>query len=250
MAASIGVDRDRRRHGPPRPPQHPLQRHGQAVPRRSSTSSPAARPTRPTSAARATSNTTSAPRRTASSTATRSICRCCPTRRISRRSIRSCSARPARSQTIKGDTQGDTVLPMLLHGDAAFAGQGVVWECLSFSGLPRLRDRRHHPFHHQQPGRLHHQPAIRALLALSVGRRQGHPGADPPRQRRRPRSGHLLLQAGDRVPPALQPRHRHRHVVLPPLRPQRGRRAELHPAADVCRDQAAPADQRSSTASG
>jgi 2-oxoglutarate dehydrogenase E1 component len=27
-------------------------------------------------------------------------------------------------------------MPILLHGDAAFAGQGVVWECLSFSGLP------------------------------------------------------------------------------------------------------------------
>ena len=39
-------------------------------------------------------------------------------------------------QTIKDDKQGDKVLPMLLHGDAAFAGQGVVWECLSFSGLP------------------------------------------------------------------------------------------------------------------
>jgi 2-oxoglutarate dehydrogenase E1 component len=39
-------------------------------------------------------------------------------------------------QNIKGDPHGDKVLPMLLHGDAAFAGQGVVWECLSFSGLP------------------------------------------------------------------------------------------------------------------
>jgi len=39
-------------------------------------------------------------------------------------------------QTIKGDGDGDKVLPVLLHGDAAFAGQGIVWECLSFSGLP------------------------------------------------------------------------------------------------------------------
>jgi 2-oxoglutarate dehydrogenase E1 component len=38
--------------------------------------------------------------------------------------------------TYEGDKHGKKVLPMLLHGDAAFAGQGVVWECLSFSGLP------------------------------------------------------------------------------------------------------------------
>src|SRR3546814_5332227 len=27
-------------------------------------------------------------------------------------------------------------LPVLIHGDAAFAGQGIVWECFGFSGLP------------------------------------------------------------------------------------------------------------------
>ena len=40
------------------------------------------------------------------------------------------------AQTIKGDSDGDTVLPILLHGDAAFAGQGIVAECFGFSGLP------------------------------------------------------------------------------------------------------------------
>jgi 2-oxoglutarate dehydrogenase E1 component len=39
-------------------------------------------------------------------------------------------------QTMSGDKEGDTVLPVLLHGDAAFAGQGIVAECFGFSGLP------------------------------------------------------------------------------------------------------------------
>ncbi len=42
------------------------------------------------------------------------------------------------NQTIRDDLgKGNhtQVLPVLLHGDAAFAGQGIVWECLGFSGI-------------------------------------------------------------------------------------------------------------------
>ncbi len=42
------------------------------------------------------------------------------------------------NQTIRDDigkTKHEQVLPVLLHGDAAFAGQGIVWECLGFSGV-------------------------------------------------------------------------------------------------------------------
>jgi 2-oxoglutarate dehydrogenase E1 component len=39
-------------------------------------------------------------------------------------------------QTARKDEERREVLPVLLHGDAAFAGQGIVWECFGFSGLP------------------------------------------------------------------------------------------------------------------
>ncbi len=40
------------------------------------------------------------------------------------------------NQTARDDLEHHAqVLPVLLHGDAAFAGQGIVWECLGFSGI-------------------------------------------------------------------------------------------------------------------
>ena len=39
-------------------------------------------------------------------------------------------------QTYRDDlSDHEQVLPVLIHGDAAFAGQGIVWECLGFSGI-------------------------------------------------------------------------------------------------------------------
>lgn len=42
-------------------------------------------------------------------------------------------------QAQRGDEEGTMVMPMLLHGDAAFAGQGVIPETLMMSELPGYR---------------------------------------------------------------------------------------------------------------
>ena len=42
-------------------------------------------------------------------------------------------------QRLRGDTQRKRVLPILIHGDAAMAGQGIVAEVFNFSKLPGYR---------------------------------------------------------------------------------------------------------------
>ena len=61
-----------------------------------------------------------------------------------RSSIRWSSARHARKQDQRGRRRGDTalrkkVIPLLVHGDAAFAGQGLVAETLNLSRLDGYR---------------------------------------------------------------------------------------------------------------
>ncbi len=101
------------------------------------------------------------------------------------------------------------------------------------AGARRLHGRRHDPHHPEQPGRVHHRPRGRALDDLGVRPGEGLRRTDHPRQRRRRRGLHLGGPARVRVPPGVRTRRADRPDRLPALRPQRGRRARLHPARDV-----------------
>ena len=112
------------------------------------------------------------------------------------------------------------------------------------AGARRLPGRRLAAPDPEQPGRLHHRPGGGAVHPLGLGPREGLRRPDHPRQRRRRRGLRRRRAARLRVPPGVRPRRRHRPHRLPPLRPQRGRRARLHAARDGRQDQEQDAGAR------
>ncbi len=124
-------------------------------------------------------------------------------------------------------------MPLLMHGDAAFAGQGVVAECFGLSGLKghRTGGTMHFIVNNQigftTAPRFARSSPYPSDVALMVEAPIFHVNGDDPEA-----VVHVAKVATEFR------QQFHKPVVIDMfcyrrLRPQRGRRAGFHPAADV-----------------
>ena len=150
-------------------------------------------------------------------------------------------ARAKQTQRRGRDAHHDptAALPVIIHGDAAFAGQGVVAETLNLGALKGYRTGGTlHIITNNQVGFTTDMEDARSTryasdLAKGFDIPIIHVNADD--------AGGLPQRgpAGDGVSRPVPSGRADRPGRLPPARPQRGRRAGLHPAAHVRADQGA-----------
>ncbi len=150
----------------------------------------------------------------------------------------------ARQRVLDDTAYRKKVVPILMHGDAAFIGQGIVAEVFNMSQLPGYcTGGTIHIVVNNQIGFTTLPADSRSTdyctdIAKMIEAPIFHVNGEDPIA--------VIEMAQHRagVPPGIRPRRRDRHLLLPPPRPQRRRRADVHAARPLQPDQEPPAPER------